>query len=110
MEMFLYKIKYTTNNLIGGEVPPCGPSDPLLKDCINIDENGMVQDAIDLDDPFITVFDDPYKLPSGHCFKKETICAWRNTRINGGLAVTNPLTNIEIPLQYVNECLINCDQ
>jgi len=109
MEIKFFKIKYTTNNLIGGEVPPCGPLPPVLEDCINRDENGKVQDAIDHTE-FITVFDDPYKLPSGHCFKKDTICQWRNTRIAEGKAVTNPLTGIDIPLQYVNDCLSNCDK
>ncbi len=109
MEKKHYKIKYSTNKMIGGEGPPCGPDDALLGDCVNRDDDGKVKDAIDHDE-FITVFDDPYKLPEGHCFKKETICQWKRTKDNKGQPVTNPLTNNEIPQDYVNECLSKCDQ
>ena len=105
----IYKIKYTKYLMRGGAPPPCGPENEVLNDCANYDnETGKVMDAIDHDE-FVTVFDDPYKLPEGHCFKKETICKWKNAREQNGQTITNPLTNNEIPLEYLNDCLNNCD-
>lgn len=81
-----------------------------MQDCANYDsDTGRVLDAIDLDE-FITVFDDHYKLPEGHCFKKETICAWKRKQDNNGQPVTNPLTNTVIENEYVQNFLSNCDE